>query len=256
MLSSIFELFESICEELRLQDSCILTNDFLSPERLQELQDTFGAFSPDLAFAKAMQALERHFRKRGAELPFKFNLTTRQFTIKDRAYVNFVTSVGAVRGLGRRSRQFEIATCNQFGIRASGQLYRVGWPRSQYKKRPEFNAYLRKLGFDGRVILGNEKDGGLDILWMPPLGAVPHGVIISIQCKNSSYDVDSADKSFGGASRSLACHRGLQPQVHVSCVLFNDYIDRDMLGKKPWNYVVMGLSDLAALKKQITIDVL
>jgi len=132
----------------------------------------------------------------------------------------------------------------------------VGWPRTTSRKAVEFNAYLRRFGFDGRVILGKEKDGGLDILWMPPLGAVPHRLVVSIQCKNSSYDVDAADKSFGGASRSLGCHRGLQAQVHVSCVLFNDYIERRRLGKKPFNYVVLGLSDLAALQQQVTIQTL
>jgi len=256
MPSPTFELFESICGELHFRDSCVVTNDFLSPERLTELQDQFEELTPDGAFAKAMVFLRGHFRKRGAELPFDFDLASRLFSVRDRAYIDFVASVSALRGLGRRSRQFEMATCNQFGSRATGELYRVGWPRGTSKKAPDFNTYLRQFGFDGRVILGKEKDGGLDILWIPPLGAVPHKVIISIQCKNSSFDVEAADKSFGSASRSLGCHRGLQAQVHVSCVLFNDYIERKKLGKKPFNYVVLGLSDLSALRQRVTIQAL
>jgi hypothetical protein len=256
MLSPTLELFEAICEELRLKDACIVTNDFLSPDRLQELQDEFEEFDPNRAFTKAMKSLQKHFRNRGAELPFTFNLVTRRFEIRDRPYVNFLTSVVSFRGKGRRSREFEVAACEQLQVRATGDLYRVGWPRKNRKKGADFNAYLRRLGFDGRIILGKEKDGGLDILWMPPLGVPPHRLLVSIQCKNSSYDVESADKSYGAAVRSLGCHVGLQPQVHVSCVLFNDYIDRKVLGKKPFNYLVMGLSDLAALTQRIRIDVL
>lgn len=86
-----------------------------------------------------------------------------------------------------------------------------------------------------------------------PLGAVPHKLIVSMQCKNSSYDQDAADLSHSRGQRSLGCHRGLQAQVHVSCVLFNDYIEREMTGKKPFNYLVLGLSDLAVLRRRVTI---
>jgi hypothetical protein len=256
MPSPVFEFFELICAELHSRDTCFLTNDFLSPERMQELQDEFEEPSPDGAFGRAMRSLQQHFRARGSQLPFEFNLNSRLFSVRDRDYIDFVASVSSLRGLGRRSRQFEVATCNQFASRATGELLRVGWPRTNRKRAHEFNRYLRRFGFDGRVILGKEKDGGLDILWIPPVGAMPHRFIVSIQCKNSSFDADSADKSFGVATRSLGCHLGLQAQVHVSCVLFNDYIERAKLGKKPFNYLVLGLSDLAILQSQLTVDAL
>src|SRR5205814_6631103 len=116
---------------------------------------------------------------------------------------------------------------------------------TKHGKLKPFNAYLKMLGFNNKVAFGKEKDGGFDILWLLPLGAIPHRPLISFQCKNGSYDLTEAFKSNGATQMSLGCHKGLQTTVHTLCVVFNDYIEDRMLSPKPFAFVPLGLSDLA-----------
>jgi len=245
MPSPTFELFEDICNELSISGEAILPNEFLSDDRLRDLQDECGGVGPDVAFENALIALAKHFESRDAALPFSYDLATRSFKVSDKAYVEFVAKASGMRGVRRDSRAFEIATANRLSKRGIGAFHRTGWPRLKNKKVTEFNAYLRSLGFDSRVALGKEKDGGLDILWMLPLGAVPRRPILSFQCKNGSYDIEDAFKSNGKTEMSFGCHEGLLSTVHTLCVVFNDYIEESMLLKKPFPFVPLGLSDLA-----------
>lgn len=194
---------------------------------------------------KALTALREHFRARGSDLPFTYELSTRSFVVADRPYIEFVAKASKMRGVRKDSRAFEIATANRLSRRGIGGFHRTGWPRLKSKKVTEFNEYLSLLGFDRRMAFGKEKDGGLDILWMLPLGAVPRRPILSFQCKNGSYDIEDAGKSNVKTEMSFGCHEGLLHTVHTLCVVFNDYIEESMLLKKPYPFVPLGLSDLA-----------
>lgn len=247
MPTPTFELFEDICNELLLRDEAVLPEDeLLSDDRLRELQDEYHGVGPDVVVAKALTTLKAHFAARGSDLPFNYDLPTRTFTVVDREYIQFVATASSIRGVGKQSRTFEEATTQRLSMRASGVFYRVGWPRGTRKRRQQFVTYLRRLGFNNRIIFGREKDGGLDILWLLPLGAVPHRPVVSIQCKNASFNTADADQSNGPARRSLDCHRALQINVHTLCVVFNDYIEHRFLGPKRYDFVVLGLSDLAS----------
>jgi hypothetical protein len=136
--------------------------------------------------------------------------------------------------------------------RVYGEVHRVGSPRDTKRSRDAFNAHLQKLGFTKPVALGREKDGGFDILWLLPLGAIPHRPIVSVQCKNGEFSMEEADKSNGASRRSLGQHGGLQPGVHVLCVLFNDYICARKLTAKQLDFVPLGLSDVAQLSGPVT----
>ena len=164
----------------------------------------------------------------------------------DSEFVNFVGMMSSIRGSGgERAKLFEEEVCRFLSLRSTGGFHRVGWPRRTRRRRTELVSYLKALGFNTHVVVGREKDGGLDILWELPIGAVPHRPIVSFQCKNSSYDIEVADLSVNTGKRSFGCHRGFQSQVFTYCVVFNDYIVQAKLGKKPFPYVVLGLSDLA-----------
>lgn len=245
MPSSTFELFEDICNELSASGEAILPNEFLSDDRLRDLQDECGGVGPDVAFENALISLSKHFKARDAALPFSYDLATRTFKVTDIAYVEFVAKASGMRGVRRDSRAFEIATANRLSKRGIGSFHRTGWPRSKNKTVKEFNEYLGSFGFDNRVVSGKEKDGGFDILWMLPLGAVPHRPILSFQCKNGSYDIKNASASNLTTEMSFGCHQGLSERVHTLCVVFNDYIEERMLPKKPFPFVPLGLSDLA-----------
>jgi len=258
MLSPTFEFFEDVCYELHNRDTAILPEDqFLSDERLRDLQDEHQEMNPNAAVPRALEALQKHFKARGSELPFSYDLSTRSFRVKDKPYIDFVATARNIRGVGTKSRAFEVATAHRLIKRGLGSFHRVGWLRLKKKERVPFNAYLRTLGFNSKVILGKEKDGGFDILWVLPFGSVPHRPIVSFQCKNGSFDLDEAHRSNGATQMSLGCHKGLQPAVHTICVVFNDYIDKRMLSLKPFTFVPLGLSDLAEpLGPQATIVIL
>ncbi|SRR6266545_298255 len=252
-MTPTFQFFEDICNELHYSDEAVLPEDtFLSEDRLRELQDDYGELSPEAVVPKALASLGEHFNLRGSELPFGYDLPTRSFTVSDRPYIEFVAKASGMRGVRKDSRAFEVATAQRLFKRGIGSFHRVGWPRLINKELKPFNKYLRGLGFDNKVAFGREKDGGFDILWMLPFGAIPHRPILSFQCKNGSYDIREAFKSNGATEMSFGCHKGLLHAVHTLCVVFNDYIDKRMLSKKPFPFVPLGLSDLAEPSKPLT----
>jgi len=259
MLSPLFEFFEVIADELSTEASRVLTRSDLqirdedSP-LLDELKREMQANSTEEAIERAVAGLERHFEEKGAHLPFDYEPATGRFTATDPQFLAFIKDMSSIRSVAKRSRDFEHSVAERLGQRATGAVHRVGHPRDFKKKSTEFNAYLRTLGFARPVLLGKEKDGGLDILWLLPVGTIPHRPIVSVQCKNGMFDMEAADTSIGAGSRSLSQHAGLQPNVHVPCVLFNDYIDPKGLTTKQLNFVPLGLTDMAPPRQHIAIE--
>lgn len=254
-MTPTFQFFEDVCRELFFSTEAVLPEDtFLSSvdyygnrieDFLRDLQDEYHELDPHAVVPRALSALTEHFKARGSNLPFTYDLPTRSFKVEDGSYIEFVAKASGMRGVRKDSRAFEVAAAQRLSKRGIGSFHRTGWPRLKNKKVIEFNQYLRPLGFDNRVAFGKEKDGGFDILWVLPLGAVPHRPILSFQCKNGSYDIEDAFKSNGKTEMSFGCHEGLLSSVHTLCVVFNDYIEEKMLLKKPFPFVPLGLSDLA-----------
>jgi hypothetical protein len=256
MSNPLFEFFELIAEELTAEGSRVLTSADLQARDedsplLSDLRSELRAASAEDAIAKAVAALDQHFQAKGGQLPFTYDAETGRFMARDRPYLEFINEMSSIRSVAKRSRDFECSVAERLGKRATGSIYRVGHPRDVKKRSRDFNAYLRTLGFAKPVLLGKEKDGGLDILWMLPIGTIPHRPFVSVQCKNGIFDIQSADASLGAGSRSLGQHAGLQAAIHVPCVLFNDYIEPERLTKKQMNFVPLGLTDLAALREPV-----
>ena len=191
-------------------------------------------------------------------LPFNYDAATGRFTTVDAQYIDFVDMMRQhIRSNPRKSSEFERKVAERLALRTTGVIHRVGWKRTRYQQVNKFNQYLQKqLGFTQKVLLGKEKDGGLDILWAPPIGSFPHRPIVSVQCKNGEYSRAVADASLGTTQASLDRQDGLFHNVHLYCVLFNDYIVRDSLPKKRVGFVPLGISDLAAPVKPIECHVL
>jgi hypothetical protein len=261
MPSPLFEFFEVVAGELCMAESRVITREDLATRDdraplLDDLKRQMKAASSDEAIRLAVGNLDRHFAERGARTPFTYNTATGRFTGSDRVFLAFVVEMSQIRGLRERAKDFECEVARRLSERASGNLDRVGFPRDHLKKRPQFNAHLRTLGFGRDVALGAEKDGGFDILWSLPVGAVPHRPLVSVQCKNGSFSIENADVSLGAASRSFSQHSGLQPSVHVPCVLFNDYISRENLTPKQLNFVPLGLTDLSPMIERVTLQMI
>lgn len=245
----IFELFEILCNELeRRPDAQVINEAKLGdPELLAELKRTFKETNEARAFERGVEALAAHFAERGAKLPFSYDLPTREFTPVDHEYLDFIELASALRGKGVDSKEFEIATLKRLKHRLTGSLRRVGHPRDIHKKKAEYLNYLRKLGFDKNALEANDKDGGFDILWLPPIGAVPLRPIVAFQCKNSSFDEKDAGASTERSSRTFARHSQLRRSGTMHLVVFNDYIDNvRYVGRATgWGFLPIGLSDLA-----------
>lgn len=250
-----------IAEELSVEESRVITSadlrvkDEESP-LLDDLKREMKAASTEEAIHRSVEALRGHFEGKGSALPFEYDPVTGRFTAKEAEYLAFVKDMSNIRSIGNRSREFECSVATRLGQRATGAIHRVGHPRETKKKRNDFNAHLKALGFGRPVLLGKDKDGGLDILWALPIGTIPHRPLVSLQCKNGQFNIEAADESIGAGCRSLGQHTGLLATVHVPCVLFNDYIYPEILTTKPLNFVPLGLTDLAPVTAPISIQLI
>jgi hypothetical protein len=259
MPNPCFEFFEVVAEELSREESRVLTRNALELDEeqstlLEDLKSYTNAATREDAIRKSVEFLEAHFLSKGSQLPFTYDANTGRFTATDKEYLEFVHQISNIRSSGKKGKQFELSVLNRLKTRAVGSLHRVGHPRQTKKTKEQFNRYLKKLGFNGKVLIGQEKDGGFDILWLLPIGTIPHRPIVCVQCKNAAFDIGEADKSCGPCSRSLYQHSGLQHQVHVPCVLFNDYICPELLPQKQLQFVPLGLSDLIQVTTPLTSD--
>jgi hypothetical protein len=262
MLTPTFRLFETVCNELADAKSVVLTrDDFVvdGPKAplMDELDLEYHRSDDDGALNDAVTSLSKHFASRGASLPFSYDPATGRFTALDPRYIDFIDLMRNIRSNPHMSSEFEQRVTERLALRTTGVLHRVGWKRTKNAQVKKFNSYLQKhLGFTREVLLGREKDGGLDILWAPPIGTFPHRPIVSVQCKNGEFDREVADASLGPTKGSLDRQDGLLPEVHLYCVLFNDYITTRVLPKKRVAFVPLGISDLAAPLKPIETHVL
>lgn len=223
---------------------------------LDELKRQMKAGSTDQAIELAVERLRRHFEGKGSALPFEYDPQTGRFTALDRDFLTFVKDMSSIRSIGKRSRDFECGVAQRLYGRTTGAVHRVGHPRDTKKKKVEFNAHLRTIGFDRPVLLGDDKDGGFDILWVLPMGTIPHRPMVSVQCKNGEFKIEMADQSVGAGMRSFSQHAGLQPTVHVPCVLFNDYISPENFPQKQLNFVPLGLTDLALMNERSSLELI
>ncbi len=245
-----FELFEEICGELSNQDETVLTDDDFTPAMLERVKRWAGEAGAHSAITKALDYLSSHFHARGSTLPFKYDLNSGRVSVLNREYLDFVSNSTDQRSSPKKAKNFELATSKYLSTRLTGTMHRVGSPRKKHKKLREFAAYLvKEFKFRDGVLVGRDKDGGLDILWFPPLGAFPFRAMVSIQCKNTPYDKEEGLESVGRAAQTLRrhSHAGAEGN-HLHCVVYNDYIDEKLMDHaRDVGFVPLGLSDLAPL---------
>lgn len=253
-----FELFEAICQELSSRNATIIPEDDIEPLLIEDLRDHYEETSDRKAFERGLRELAEHFNQKGSRLPFEIRSETGEFRAVDKGYIDFIVFARNRRGVGgAESKQFEIQTLERLAGRLTGALHRVGWPRDQHTSKREIVAYLQTLGFDNDCLEPRDRDGGLDIVWLPPLGSVPLRAVVSVQCKNSFFDEAEANKSVGRATRTLQRHSHIRGQNHLYFVVFNDYIDESFIGRaKGWTFLPLGLSDLGETRQPVEKNVL
>lgn len=253
-----FELFEVLCVEVAATSPQIISWDRVGAALIEDLKEHFDEPSEAAAFNAALDSLEDHFAERGAAIPYTVNRATMEFVGTDADYLDFIAFAKSHRSSGGLdSKAFETRTLHRLRRRLTGDLCRVGVPRDRKKKKAEIVPYLQSLGFDKNCLGKYDQDGGLDILWLPPLGAIPLRPVVSVQCKNSYFDEAEANASTGRAERTLQRHSHIR-SGHMKFVVFNDYIDRDSYVERAvgWTFMPLGLTDLAGVATTGTDDVL
>jgi hypothetical protein len=254
-----FDFLESVCEKLVGKDTAILPPDNFSELTITGLLDTYKELVPSAAIARALDDLDAHFVRRGSRLPFTYHPDTAEYlNDRDPEYVRFISEASGIRGDGAMSRTFEVSIASRLVNNLTGQVHRVGWPRGRSRLKAEYLTYLMALGFSEDVVYGKDKDCGFDVLWLPPLGAIPIRPVVSLQCKNSQFKEKEAEASTSRAKKSLRLHSiRTAESTYMCCVVFNDYIDdlktRTFRGA---GFIPLGLSDLSSLTIAAAIDVL
>ena len=247
--SPIFDLFEILCVELAgHNDVQTIDEESLADDALiASLKEHFKQTEAARAFEDGVAALAEHFVVKNGIMPFTFDLPLRQFTPVDLAYIEFIAFARNHRSSGGDdSKEFEIRTLHRLRQRVTGDLRRVGVPRSRRKQHSAILNYLKELGFADNALAATDRDGGLDILWLPPLGVSPLRPLIAVQCKNGSFDESEANSSVGRLRRTLNRHGYMQGNGTMACVVFNDYIDESYNEKAAgWTFLPLGLTDLS-----------
>ena len=247
--SPVFELFEVICVELSAQPVQVLSEDRFGASLMGDVKDHFDETSDAAAFKRALLELEGHMAERAGRLPYTVDVDTRTFAATDPDYIEFVAFARNHRSVGGPdSKDFEVRTLRRLRSRLTGDLHRVGVPRDTIRRKVQVVEHLEGIGFERSCFEPRDKDGGLDLLWLPPLGAVPISrPIVSLQCKNSFFDESEANKSTGRAQRTLSRHTHLRSD-HLKFVVFNDYIDLPRFRGRAagWTFLPLGLTDLSS----------
>jgi hypothetical protein len=259
MARTAFELFESVCVQLGDTHQFVLTERALPATLTGELKKTFRQPVFEDALQACINWLIAHFNSKGSQLPFSYEHDNGTIEVVDADFIQFVREMLQIRATGKQSKTFETAVCDRLSRKLqSGDFHNVGWPRATRQRLAEIIQYLEALGFDRGVLRGRDKDGGLDILWLPPLGSVPIRPLVSFQCKNSRFRdgaIREAHQSVVIASRSIARHSCMRSHgVYMCYVVFNDYLDstiRDMA--TGLSYAPLGLSDLARLSRPFAV---
>lgn len=253
---AVFELFEILCNELKDKPAVVFPETRLAAGLIEQLEDecnTNGSTATATVDA-AIAILTTHFTARGSRLPFTLDAATRTYTAADRSYLDFVNWASSARSDGEDSSEFESKTATCLATRLTGSIHRIGWKRTQNRKRKEFLKYLAdKMGFGPTCLEPNDKDGGLDIVWMPPLGRVPVRALVSIQCKNGLYSEKVAASSMGKASKTMKRHSN-RKDGHAYFVMFNDFIDDKLASTLDGTgWIPIGLSDVAPLQPPLQV---
>lgn len=258
MVRQFFELFDLVCLELTARNEFILADRLpvnLGPELMSATERPVLADALEVTFG----ALDQHFRNKGSALPFEYVAATGTVTARDQDFISFAVEAANIRSSGKDSKDFEKAIGRKLAARlGTGAFHNIGWPRATRTRLSEINAYLQELGFEDRVLRGRDKDGGMDLLWLLPLGTIPVRPLISFQCKNARFKpatIREANTSVVFATRAIHRHSVMRASGAYMCfVVFNDYLDSEIYDMaEGLQYAPLGLSDLSPLRQGVTL---
>ena len=239
-----FSAFEALVEE-----SCNRGGSWLFEyeeiDRMGELQREFKVASPEKAIEELKGFIDNYFKERGVEPVIEITLTPPSARITSNGGANFILAAKNLRGSKKAAKRFEDLVARQLAAKLTGQIMSVGYPRNN-KAISAFREELKQLGVDATG-LKKMKDGGLDIIWIPPLGKKSEIPFVNFQCKNTETVGNDVKSSVSDARKTLNRHEIFNGEDFLIFVVANTYLSGDTIedsgGRR---YICIGLPELLA----------
>lgn len=240
-----FSIFELMTEEATNRGGEWLF-EYDELDRAGELQNEFKIKTLEGAIRALKPFLEQYFAERNIEQVIEITLTPPKVKILSVAGAKFILASKALRGNSKSGKRFEDLVANQLSRKLNGQVMSVGYRQRQGVAA--FRSTLKELGVDltGAKYL---KDGGLDVIWLPPLGKKSEIPFMNFQCKNTETIGDDVKGSVSDARKHLHSHQLFRPDDFLIFAVFNTYLDPKMVkDSKGRGCVYLGLPELLACR--------
>jgi hypothetical protein len=236
-----FSIFELMTEEaFNRGGEWLFQYDEL--ERAGELQKEFKAKTTKEAIQALKPFLEQYFTERNVEQVIEITLAPPKVKILSAEGAQFILASKALRGNPQSGKRFEDLVACQLSRKLTGQVMSVGY--RQRNGVPKFRAALKDLGIDLSGVT-HLKDGGLDVIWLPPLGKKSEIPFLNFQCKNTETIGDDVKGSVSDARKSFHSHHLFKPEDFLIFAVFNTYLDpKKVKDSKGRGCVYLGLPEL------------
>ena len=236
-----FSIFELMTEEATNRGGeWLFQYDEL--DRAGELQKQFKVKSVEAAIRALKPFLEQYFRERNVEQVIEISLAPPKVKILSTEGAKFILDSMSLRGKAKAGKSFEDLVASQLSRKLTGQVMSIGYRQRQGV--PAFRNTLKELGID-LTNAKHLKDGGLDVIWLPPLGKKSEIPFLNFQCKNTETIGDDVKGSVSDARKHLHSHHLFRPDDFVVFAVFNTYLDPKMVkDSKGRGCVYLGLPEL------------
>src|SRR6476661_2537967 len=218
-------------------------------DRIGEVQKQFRASSYPDAVKELKKFIDIYFAERGVPPIIKIDLSPPCVTLLSGEAAEFILAAKRIRGNANAGKQFEDIVARQLANKLTGTLYSIGYPRKVRVQKP-FKDLLESLGIDSTKIR-RIQDGGLDVIWQPPLGKKSELPFVNFQCKNTEKTGDDVKASFVDALRTCSRHRFCTKEQFPIFVVVNTYLTNSIVESSfGRGYAFLGLPELMEVKSK------
>lgn len=243
MLAS-FSAFETMVEEALNRGGKWLF-EFEEIDRIGELQTQFKVRNPALAIKALKSFIRKYFEERRLLPVLEITLDPPAVRIFSREGAEFLMAAKALRGDKTAGKQFEDLVAKRLAAKLTGRVMNVGYPR-RHCPTADYMEQLRELGIDASKFK-KIKDGGMDVIWIPPLGKKSEIPFLNFQCKNTEVIGNDVKISLNDFRRTSNRHELFTNSEFLVFIVVNTYLDKRLIeASSKRGYVCLGLPELLA----------
>jgi hypothetical protein len=254
-----FRVLEKLIDETLSRGTFYFDDKDIGDVEIIELQEEFDVSTAEEAIEECMRYLSEYFDKRCVQNPIDITLRPATAQLINRSDAEFILAVRDLRGKKEKPKckEFENLVARQLEKKLTGRIFNVGDPRVD-KRLVKFKELLVELGLDTSEMSSRMRDGGLDILWVPPLGADNMTPIVAFQCKNAVVPGNDIKVSASDALATMGNHRIFRSQgQQIVFSVVNTFLEDSVLLKaKSRQYAFLGLAELLQATSPITLSLL